>query len=723
MDDIRLTYLPDPHFKPTIVAKASSAAEGLCKWIIALDMYDRVVKIVAPKKEKLEIANTEYEETMAILIKKRNEVKELQDRLDSLKERLADTILNKEKLLTEVELCERKLIKAEKLIRSLGSEKDRWSDRANELQINYDCIPGDILISCGIIAYLAPFTSNFRSSIINEWRTLCLNLKIPSSKSYSLINVLGVPIKIQNWTIDGLPMDLFSIDNAIIMDESQRYSLLIDPQGQAHKWIKTMEKSNDIVIVKLTNPNYMKIIEIAIEIGKPILIENVQEELDPPLDPILLKQIYRQGITMFITLGDNTIEYNPNFRLYITSKLRNPHYLPEIFNKVTIINFALTVEGLEDQLLGIAVAKERPDLEFKRKKLIVEGAENAKTLLNVENNILQILSAPGNILEDEDAVDVLENAKLLAIQIIKKQAASVETVAIIDKFRLQYNPLAKHCSILYYCITDLPNIDPMYQYSLTWFINIFIMTVETAKKSKIINVRLEALKNTFTYNLYTNVCRSLFEIDKTLFSFIMCTTIMLSEKKIDKQELMFLMTGGVGLKNNIPNPASNWLQDKNWDELCRLDELNTFKGIKNDFIQKVNDWKEYYDQADQEDSTFPNPWYDKLSDFQRILVVRTIRPDKVIPIIIKLIESELGENFIQPPPFDIQKSYNDSYCLNPLIFILSPGVDPMVSLLQFANKMDKTETIQSVSLGQGQVNYKNVIKLCIKKCKTNYRVL
>jgi dynein heavy chain len=62
---------------------------------------------------------------------------------------------------------------------------------------------------------------------------------------------------------------------------------------------------------------------------------------------------------MFITLGDNTIEYNPNFRLYITSKLRNPHYLPEIFNKVTIINFALTVEGLEDQLLGIAVAKER----------------------------------------------------------------------------------------------------------------------------------------------------------------------------------------------------------------------------------------------------------------------------------------------------------------------------------------------------------------------------
>lgn len=65
------------------------------------------------------------------------------------------------------------------------------------------------------------------------------------------------------------------------------------------------------------------------------------------------------GKLMFIALGDNVIEYNPNFRLYITSKLRNPHYLPEIFNKVTVINFALTIAGLEDQLLGIVVAKER----------------------------------------------------------------------------------------------------------------------------------------------------------------------------------------------------------------------------------------------------------------------------------------------------------------------------------------------------------------------------
>ena len=62
---------------------------------------------------------------------------------------------------------------------------------------------------------------------------------------------------------------------------------------------------------------------------------------------------------MCIRLGENVIEYSEDFKLYITTKLRNPHYLPEVATKVTLVNFMITPEGLEDQLLGIVVAKER----------------------------------------------------------------------------------------------------------------------------------------------------------------------------------------------------------------------------------------------------------------------------------------------------------------------------------------------------------------------------
>jgi dynein heavy chain len=96
------------------------------------------------------------------------------------------------------------------------------------------------------------------------------------------------------------------------------------------------------------------------------------------LTPILLKQTYVKGNTTYIKLGETVIEYSADFRFYITTKLRNPHYLPELSTKVTILNFMITYEGLNDQLLGILVKKERPDLEKEKERLIIESANNKK---------------------------------------------------------------------------------------------------------------------------------------------------------------------------------------------------------------------------------------------------------------------------------------------------------------------------------------------------------
>jgi dynein heavy chain, axonemal len=80
------------------------------------------------------------------------------------------------------------------------------------------------------------------------------------------------------------------------------------------------------------------------------------------------------------------IEYSPQFRFYITTKLRNPHFLPELSTKVTIVNFMITPEGLEDQLLGIVAAKERPELEEEKIGLVVASASNKKQLKEIEGN-------------------------------------------------------------------------------------------------------------------------------------------------------------------------------------------------------------------------------------------------------------------------------------------------------------------------------------------------
>lgn len=105
----------------------------------------------------------------------------------------------------------------------------------------------------------------------------------------------------------------------------------------------------------------------------------------------------------------------------MTTKLRNPHYLPELSTKVAIINFMITYEGLNDQLLGILVKKERPDLEKEKERLIVDGANNKRQLADLENQILQVLASSSNILADEKAINVLTASQKTSNEIKEKQ--------------------------------------------------------------------------------------------------------------------------------------------------------------------------------------------------------------------------------------------------------------------------------------------------------------
>ena len=197
---------------------------------------------------------------------------------------------------------------------------------------------------------------------------------------------------------------------------------------------------------------------------------------------------------------------------------------------------------------------------------------------------MEILNSEGNILEDETAIQVLSSSKVLSDDIAKKQKISEETERKIDETRAGYRPIATYSSVVFFCVADMGNVDPMYQYSLAWFINLFGQAIADSEKSDNLDIRLANLRNYFTYSIYCNVCRSLFKKDKLLFAFLLCIGICRLKKEIDNAEWMFFLTGGVGIDSNLPaNPASSWLQDKSWTEIYRLSNLSAFTNFWQDF--------------------------------------------------------------------------------------------------------------------------------------------
>jgi dynein heavy chain len=115
---------------------------------------------------------------------------------------------------------------------------------------------------------------------------------------------------------------------------------------------------------------------------------------------------------MTLKLGDSIIEYSKDFLFYLTTKLSNPHYLPEVSTKVTLINFMITFEGLADQLLNIVVEKEDPESQQQKELIVVEGVESMNKLSKIEDDILHTLSSSTDILGDAKGIQILENANV-----------------------------------------------------------------------------------------------------------------------------------------------------------------------------------------------------------------------------------------------------------------------------------------------------------------------
>ena len=197
-----------------------------------------------------------------------------------------------------------------------------------------------------------------------------------------------MPTTIRQWNIWGLPTDALSTENGIIMSKARRWPLCIDPQSQANRYIKSMGKDlaeNGMEAVKLTDKNFLRSLENGVRFGRWVLLENIFESLDAALEPILQRNVFKQGGQDMMRIGDNNVPYNDAFRFYITTKLPNPHYAPETCVKVTILNFAITPRGLQEQLLGVAIAEELPEIQEQKELLVVNNAKMNKQLDDIED--------------------------------------------------------------------------------------------------------------------------------------------------------------------------------------------------------------------------------------------------------------------------------------------------------------------------------------------------
>jgi len=244
----------------------------------------------------------------------------------------------------------------------------------------------------------------------------------------------------------------------------------------------------------------------------------------------------------------------------------------------------------------------------------------------------------------------------------------------------------------------------MYQFSLDFYFELYAMSIEKAPKSDVIDERLKHLNTYHTYAVYRTICRSLFERHKLLFSLQMCVKIMQRSAKINSEEYNFFLRGGTVLDRSAqsPNPAPEWISDIAWDNVSELEKLQNFRNIVTSFEQNSSEWRLWYQSAEPEVAALPGEWENKCNELQRLILLRCLRSDRLVFAVTTFVINNLGPKFVEPPPFELDSTLADSNATTPLIFVLSPGVDPVSMLQQLAARHSMADKFFPLALGQGQ---------------------
>ena len=703
------------YFTPKVAKSASNAAEGLCIFVSAMKDYFYASRIVKPKLEALGLAEANLEEAAKKLKEAEARLKVCQDKLDELQSIFEKKTAEKKLIEDNAAALQKKMSQASDLIGGLSGEQQRWSNDAQEFAQTKLRLVGDCAVACAFVSYCGSFNQNFRNYLIEDkYAADCEARGVPVTSNLNVQSFLADIGTVGDWNQEGLPTDPLSIQNGILVTRSSRFPLLVDPQGQALGWITSREKDRVPQMsptVQLTDPKIKDKLEFALQEGKAFVVLGVEQEIDPLFDPVLGKQFVQKGRRFIITISDKQMDYDPHFFAYFITRLPNPSFSPELQAKAMVVDFTVTQKGLEEQLLGNVIGREQRALEDQLSLVLQEVNAMTKALLALDASLLERLTSnSGNLLDDDEVIDVLASTKTKAQEVSQKLISADETKASINEKREQFRPVATRGSVLYFSIVEVSAINPMYQTSLLQFLEIFMNSMTTSEKASLASKRVENIIDAMTYMVYRYINRGLYERDKLAFVLVVTLKILVTCGALRPSDVTLFLRGGAALDiNSSKRKPLTWLSNDAWLNVVELSSsMKFFQNLPSEIANNEALWRRWYE--DEAPEQLPIPDFEQkitenteIGPFLRLCVLRSLRIDRAILQAKEFIRSTaaMGEKYVEAVTDTLDSIYAEMTSTVPVIFLLSAGADPTDGIELLARKR-KLPPPAVISLGEGQ---------------------
>ncbi|XP_009895076.2 cytoplasmic dynein 2 heavy chain 1 [Dryobates pubescens] len=700
-------------FDPKNAKRASAAAAPLAAWVNANVQYSHVLERIQPlEKEKTGLE--------ANLKKTEDRKHKLEDLLNSvgqkvseLKDKFQSRTTEAAKLEAELSKAQKTLEAAEVLISQLDREHKRWSTQVSEITDELATLPKRAQLAAAFITYLSAAPEDQRKTRLDEWT------RSAGLEKFDLRRFLCTESEELVWKSEGLPSDDLSIENALVILQSKVCPFLIDPSFRATEWLKTHLKESRLEVINQQDTNFLTALELAVRFGKTLVIQEM-DGVEPVLYPLLRKDLVAQGPRYAVQIGEKMVDYNEEFRLFLSTRNPNPFIPPDAASIVTEVNFSTTGSGLRGQLLALTIQHEKPDLEEQKTKLLQQEEDKKIQLAKLEESLLETLAtSQGNILENKELIESLNQTKASSALIQESLAESHRLQSFLDKERDAYLPLAESASKMYFVISDLAKINNMYRFSLAAFLRLFQRALQSEQDSSNTEERISSLICSLKHTVYEYVCRCLFKADQLMFAlhFVRGMHPELFQEN-EWETFTGVIIGDTIRKSDSQRSARD--QIPSWIEQDRAWAVASLKislpGLYQTLCFEDEGLWHTFSRSSVCEQDFPSTIVKRISLFQQVLVVQAVRPDRLQSAMTLFACKTLGIKELSPLPLNLKRLYEETLEIEPILIIISPGADPSQELQELANVERNTECYHQIAMGQGQAD---LAIQTLKECARN----
>ncbi|KAF4674074.1 hypothetical protein FOL47_009753 [Perkinsus chesapeaki] len=477
-------YLKSSAWDMDRIERASRAAGPLAQWVMSQISYGKMLQSIGPLRA--EVAELEAQQKVSNGKLKANSelLEKLESEIEQYKEEYAQLISEGQSIRSEMEEVSSMCKRSSDLLASLASEKERWEIQKETYKAQSGSIIGDTVIGAAFCTYSGFCEHVHRQELHQQWLHVFQSSSNGTAKinnNISLIEYLSKPGQRLSWVANQLPNDDLSIQNAIIIDKYIRYPMIVDPSGQAitflqneHTTVSSSSRSSGkLKVTSFTDPAFTKHLEAALRFGTVLLVTDV-EKVDPILNSVLNRELFKKGGRTLITVGDVDIDYSSTFAMYMTTRDASLTFTPDVASRVTMVNFNVTRESLRAQCLHALLKIERPDVEEKRVKALKLQGEFKVRIRELEDSLLHALSnISGSILEDEAIVTTLETLKCEAAEVAEEANKADDNLREINMVSSIYIPLSQSAADLYFVIQHLSTLSNLYQFGLVRYLDLY----------------------------------------------------------------------------------------------------------------------------------------------------------------------------------------------------------------------------------------------------------